>query len=131
MRYLKIAGTVMLWVLQILVSVGFVLTGVAKFRPGFWVAGFARWGYPDSFRMLIGVLEIAGGLLLAFPATASYAAAFIGCIMVGAVGTLFMHNEPSAAPIVWMVALAFLGFVRRRRAWRPVPDVGRAAGNPV
>jgi uncharacterized membrane protein YphA (DoxX/SURF4 family) len=120
MRFLKAAGPVMLWALQILASVGFVLTGFAKFFAPFWIAGFTRWGYPDSFRMLIGVLEIVGGLLLAFPRTASYAAAMLACIMVGAFGTLIAHGEPWKAPIVWMVVIVVIGIARRRAALRPV-----------
>ena len=131
MRNLKTAGTVLLWVLQILVSLAFIGTGIGKFRGAFWIAGFARWGYPDSFRLLIGALEVAGGLLLAFPRTASYAAALIGCIMVGAAGTLVLHHERAFAPIVWFVCIAFIGGVRRRRAWRPFSRSVPAALDPV
>src|SRR4029077_10694634 len=93
MRYLRTAGTVTVWALQAFACLGFVFIGIAKFRPGFWIAGFARWGYSDSFRMLIGILEIAGGVLLTFPLTASYAATLLGSIMVGATVTLVLHNE--------------------------------------
>lgn len=119
MRILKRVGPVLLWVLQALVSVGFVMFGVGKFRGAFWIAGFARWGYPDALRVVIGVLEITGGVLLAFPWTASYAAALIGCIMVGATATLILHKEPAGAPIVWGTVMVLIGIGRRRRAWRP------------
>jgi putative oxidoreductase len=131
MRNLKTVGTVMLWVLQTLVSLGFIGTGIGKFHGAFWIAAFARWGYPDSFRLLIGVLEVAGGLLLAFPRTASYAAALIGCIMVGAAGTLVLHKERAFAPIVWFACTVFIGIVRRRRAWRPISRRVPAALDPV
>jgi len=121
MRYLKAAGTVTIWTLQVLASLGFVYIGIAKFRPGFWIAGFARWGYSDSFRMLIGVLEVAGGALLAFPPTASYAAAVLGCILAGAIGTLVLHNEHPFPPLVWIAVTALIGLVRLPRMWRPGP----------
>jgi uncharacterized membrane protein YphA (DoxX/SURF4 family) len=119
MRYLKTAGTVTMWALQVLASLGFVYIGIAKFRNGFWIAGFARWGYSDSFRMLIGVLEVAGGVLLAFPPTASYAAALLGCILAGAIGTLVLHNEPPFPPLLWIAVIALIGLVRLPRMWRP------------
>ena len=131
MRYLKTAGTVMLWALQIFATVGFTVAGIGKFRSAFWIAAFARWGFSDGFRMLIGVLELAGGLLLAFPRTTSYAAVLIGCIMVGAAGTLVLHKEPWAAPVFWLVIMALLGIARRRRAWRPVSRTVPAALNQV
>jgi len=121
MRYLKAAGTVAMWALQVLASLALVYIGVAKFRSGFWIAGFARWGYSDGFRMLIGALEVAGGVLLAFPPTASYAAALLGCIMAGAVGTLVLHNEHPFPPLFWISVMALIGLVRLPRRWRPGP----------
>ena len=119
MRLLKAAGPVLLWVVQILMSLGFVLIGSLKFFSPFWIAGFTRWGYPASFRLLIGVLEIAGGLMLVFPRAASYAAVMLACILVGAAGTLFVHHEPWKTPIAWLVMTAIVGIGRLRAARRP------------
>lgn len=131
MRFLKSASPVLLWVLQILFSFLFVMTGVGKFRGAFWVAGFARWGYPDGFRVVVGVLEIVAGALLAFPWTASYAAALIVCIMIGAEGTLILNHEKIAPPIVWMVIVTTIGIGRRHRAWRPNARAAAPALDPV
>ena len=120
MRNLKKAGVALLWTVQILVCLAFIMTGVAKFRAPFWIDGFARWGYPDWFRVTIGVLEIVGGLLIALPATASYATALLGGILAGAAATLLLHNENPAAPIVWFVVVVLIGVSRRSRAWRPI-----------
>jgi putative oxidoreductase len=119
MRVLRIVATALLWTLQVLAALGFIGTGIAKFAVPFWIQAFARWGYPGWFRMLIGVLEIAGGLLLAFPRTASYAASLLCCILVGAAGTLVLHREPAAPPFVWFAVIAIVGIARFRRAWRP------------
>ena len=131
MRFRKSARPVSLWVLQILVCVLFVMTGVGKFRGTFWVAAFARWGYPDGFRVVIGVVEIIAGALLAFPWTASYAAALIVCIMIGAEGTLILHHERLAPPIVWIVIVTIIGIGRRQRAWRPSARGTSPALDPV
>jgi hypothetical protein len=131
MRYVKTAGTMMMWALQAFASFAFVFIGIAKFWQPFWIAGFARWGYSGSFRMLIGVLELAGGVMLAFPPTASYAAALIGCIMLGAVGTLALHNEHPTPPLFWFFVMALIGLVRWHRAWRPKSHAAQAALDPV
>ena len=62
MRIVRVLGTVVLWLLQILMAVAVVLIGVVKFADLSWARNFARWGYPDGFYMVIGVLEAAGGL---------------------------------------------------------------------
>lgn len=121
MRYLRIAGVVLLWAIQLLSAFVFVRIGFAKFVHPFWIHAFAKWGYSDSFRILIGILEIAAGVLLAFPQTTVYAAALIDLILTGAVATLIVHGEPNRqvlAPIIWMVLASGLAFARRRRTWR-------------
>jgi uncharacterized membrane protein YphA (DoxX/SURF4 family) len=122
MRYLKIAGIVLLWIVQLLAAFAFLNIGFGKFVGPFWIKAFARWGYSDGFRILIGVLEMAGGALLALPQTTMYAAALIDVIMIGAAGTLLLNGEPHrqvAAPIVWMILVSGLALARRRRTWRP------------
>jgi len=134
MRYARIAGTVLLWAFQLLSAYAFVNIGFAKFGHPFWIKAFARWGYSDAFRILIGVLEMAGGVLLAIPQTTVYAAALIDVIMIGAAGTLLLHGEPHrqiAAPIVWMVVASGLAFARRRRTWRPAGRGARVAAGTV
>jgi len=121
MRVLRIAGTVLLWTLQVLAAAGFIAIGLAKFGSPTWARNFARWGYPDGFYMVIGALELIGGALLLIPRLTSYAAALLGTIMVAAAATLLLHNETAhlSAPLAWLGMLIVLGAARRRRAWRP------------
>ena len=123
MRVVRIAGTVVLWTLQVLAAAGFVAIGVAKFAIPAWAHNFARWGYPDGFYMVIGALEMIGGVLLLVPRLTSYAAALLGAIMIGAAATHLLHNETArlSAPLMWLGMMAVLGFARRRRAWRGSP----------
>jgi len=118
MRIAKFVAA-LIWIAQILAALAFIAIGLAKFRNPFWLRGFLRWGYSDSFRMLIGALEIIGGALLAWPRTTSYGAALLGPILIGAVATLRLHRENLFAPLFWLVIVAFVGIARRRRAWRP------------
>ena len=87
MRIVRRIGVVVLWLLQILTAVGFVLIGVGKFAAPGWQRNFARWGYPDGFYMVIGVLEAAGGLAMLVPRLTAYASAMLGVIMIGAAAT--------------------------------------------
>jgi uncharacterized membrane protein YphA (DoxX/SURF4 family) len=108
-------GPIVQWIITLLAALAFVSVGAGKFRSPFWIAAFPRWGYNDGFRILIGVLEIAGGLLLAVPSTAVYAAILIDTIMVGAVATLAAHHEKLFPPIFWIVIISSIGYARRRR----------------
>ena len=87
MRVLRMAGTVALWIVNILAAAAFVAIGLAKFGSPEWAIKFERWGYPDGFDMVIGALEIAGGVLLLVPKLSSYAAALLGVILIGAAAT--------------------------------------------
>ncbi len=121
MRTVRLAGTIGLWALQVLLGALFVLLGTGKFGDPTWSRNFARWGYPDGFYMVIGVLEALGGLLLFVPRLASYAAAMLGIIMIGASLTHFVHGEMHrvAPPLVYLALLAIVGVSRRRAAVRP------------
>lgn len=118
MRVLRIVGTVVLWALQVLAAAGFIAIGLAKFGSPVWARNFARWGYPDGFYIVIGALELIGGVLLLIPRVTTYAAALLGAIMVGAAATLLVHGEPASAPLAWLCMMIVLGAARRRRMWR-------------
>lgn len=99
MRVLRIVGAVALWIVNILAAAAFVAIGVAKFGLAEWAINFARWGYPDGFYMVIGALEIAGGVLLLVPRLSSYAASLLGAILIGAAATHALNNEaPRCSP---------------------------------
>ena len=90
MRVVKIAGV---WALQILVGCLFVMLGVMKFRDPSWVRNFARWGYPDGFYMVVGVLEALGGAALLAPPLSLYGALLLMAIMFGAAVTHLVHGD--------------------------------------
>jgi uncharacterized membrane protein YphA (DoxX/SURF4 family) len=121
MRIAQRLGTIAVWVLQVLGAVVFVLIGVAKFGDGSWARSFARWGYPDGFYMVIGALEVLGGLALLAPRVASYGAALLGAIMIGAAATHWLHGESGrvVAPLMYLAVLVFIGLARRANAVRP------------
>ncbi len=70
------------------------------------VDGFNQMGYPGWFRLLIGVLETAGGVGLVIPATRKAAAIGLLGIMAGAVWTLWSIGQAPWPPLVVGALLA-------------------------
>lgn len=133
MRILARLGTVLLWILQVLLAALFVLAGTIKFVDPMWPRNFARWGYPDGFYLVIGVLEAIGGLSLLVPRVASYGAAMLGVIMIAASLTHAIHGESGrvAPPLLYLALLAVVGAVRWRCAIRLTPRRPPAGLEPV
>src|SRR4051812_7992810 len=109
--------TIALWVATGLLACLFALSGLMKFVNPEMAEQFARWGYADWFRVLIGVVEIGGGLALLLPRTAFPAAVALAVVMAGAVSTHLRGGElPQAAgPLVLLAALVLVGYARRPR----------------
>lgn len=129
MRTLRLAGIIGLWGLQVLLAALFVVIGIAKFGDPSWARNFARWGYPSGFYMVIGALEAIAGVCLLVPRIATYAAALLVVIMIGASATHLLHNEMHrvVAPLIYLAVLAVIGIARLRSAARPSLLAGRAA----
>lgn len=99
----RVAARVLGWLLAVV----FVLSGVTKLiGMQQAVDGFREFGFPDWFRLLIGALETAGGIGLAFPSTAKLAAFGMLVIMAGAVWTLWSAGQGLAPPLVVAAFLA-------------------------
>jgi uncharacterized membrane protein YphA (DoxX/SURF4 family) len=114
MRIVRLVGVVVLWLLQFLMAVGFVIIGIAKFGDPSWARNFARWGYPDGFYMVIGALEAAGGVALLVPRFTSYTAAVLGVIMRTSITSrprATTWNCTLEPPPIW--------FGTRSAPWRP------------
>ena len=118
MRIVRLVG---MWTLQVLLGALFVVLGTAKFGDPSWVRKFAGWGYPDGFYMAVGVLEIAGGLMVLVPRVASYGALVIATVMVGAALTHLAHGETQRliGPLMFLAVAVAVAWLRRRSAARP------------
>ncbi len=88
----------------------------------YWHGAFVRWGYPEWFPTLIGVLEILGALLILFPKTASLGAITLACIMLGATVTHLRYDSlmVAAFPALFFVSLSSLAYYRFPRKAPPV-----------
>lgn len=103
------------WLLALL----FVAAGVPKVLGlGSAATEFARLGYSTGFRLLVGVLEIAGGVALLVDPVALYGAVLLLLIMVGATWTLVAVGDPLVPPLVVGALLAVLVALRVRSASR-------------
>lgn len=84
-RLTRLSRLVASWLLAAWFAHLYVTMGLPKFRSdSFWTALFEHWGYPPSFRILIGVIEVGAGVLILVPWTATYAATALLVVMLGA-----------------------------------------------
>lgn len=103
---------VLSWILALV----FVAAGVPKIIGVAQVAAnFEHLGYSPAFRVLIGVLEVAGGVALLVPAAALYGALLLIVIMIGAAWTVLRVGDSVAPPIIVGALLALLAVLRTRR----------------
>ena len=93
-RLRRFGREAMLWVVTLFLMQAFVPSGYYKLLDNSgWTEAFAGWGYSESFRRAVGVAEIIAGLVILVPRVASYGAALMFMIMVGAIGTHFRFGE--------------------------------------
>ncbi len=111
----KRGSAIAVWVLSVLLALLFLFAGSQKLlgaaEP---TEHFAQWGYPSWFRMLIGLIEVVGGLALLVPSLAFYAAGALGAVMVGAIYTHLTQAAPGIpVPIVCLLVLTYIALSRR------------------
>jgi uncharacterized membrane protein YphA (DoxX/SURF4 family) len=94
------------WCLGAYLALMYVRMGWIKFDPGgFWTAAFERWGYPAWLRLLVGAIEVGGGLLLLVPWFASYAALAVSVVMAAAWVT--RARDARFVDVAWISAYLF------------------------
>ena len=111
--WMKAAG----WAVLILAALFFIWNGLQKLTGAEqMVAMFQAMGYPAWMRIAVGVAETVGGLFLLIPRSTSMAAAFLGCLMFGAVIAELQSGNTFGAliPAQWLVLFALVVWVRRR-----------------
>jgi len=109
---------------QVVLGVVFLGAGGQKLRGADqMVDDFARYRYPQWFRVVTGAVEVAGaaGMLagLGRPALVPPAGLLLGATMVGAIVTHVRVGDPRRAVARPAVLLALTGVVLARRAGIP------------
>lgn len=122
MKYLTIGGT---WILTLLLAVLMAGPGSQKFTSPTWERMFRTWGYPDGFYLVIGAVEVIGGIALLIPRVASYSAITLAIVMIGASATQVLRGgRNGVGEIVFALLLCALAAIRwrdRLRIKRPQP----------
>ncbi|MEO9964742.1 MAG: DoxX family protein [Reichenbachiella sp.] len=103
------------WVFQILMGALYVIesTGKVTSQPEV-IAMFDHWGYPYGFYLIIGGLELLGGILLFYPKTSGYASIILIAVMIGATITHIVHDEGLIVlrPLAYMAGLIIVFYIR-------------------
>ena len=124
MNYLKVGGT---WILTLLLAVVMVGPGSQKFTSPTWQRMFRTWGYPDGFYLVIGAIEVIGGIGLLIPRIASYCAITLSSVMLGASATQVLRGgRNGVGEIVFALLLAAIAWIR----WRDRLRLAKPA-NPI
>ena len=113
----NVAKAVALWLPVILLVLIFAPQGRSKFfSDSGWARAFRHWGYPDWFRVLIGVMELSGVALLLLGRTAAFGALVLICVMLGAMAThvIFDAGRHMTSEVV-PLTLSIIVLVLRRR----------------
>jgi putative oxidoreductase len=116
---MRIAREVALWLIAIFLAFVFVRQGYAKFfSTSGWARAFRLWHFPDGFRILVGVVEVAAGLIVLIPRLARIGAIMIAVVMLGAMATHVYWGHPRQVTneILPLVLSALLAAGRWRRS---------------
>jgi uncharacterized membrane protein YphA (DoxX/SURF4 family) len=116
--FIKTARIIGAWLPAILLILIFARQGWAKFSDtSGWAAAFRHWGYPDWFRVMIGVLELAGVVLLTLGRTAAFGAMIIIVVMLGAWAThlIFDGGRHMTSEVVPLVLASVVLILRRQQ----------------
>jgi uncharacterized membrane protein YphA (DoxX/SURF4 family) len=119
-------------VLSVLLALMFVGASIPKLlgAPDA-VAGFAKYGYPDWFRLAVGVTEVVSAALLLVPRLAWLGASAIAVIMVGATYTHAVLGTGEGAnavvTLILLIIASFIAYARWPRARANVGGVARGA----
>lgn len=113
----KTAKVIGIWIPAILLVAIFAPQGWSKFSDASgWAAAFRHWGYPDWFRITIGVVELAAVALLLLGRTAAFGALLIIAVMLGGMAThvIFDGGKHMTSEVVPLV-LGTIVLVARRK----------------
>lgn len=110
-----VAGTVALWVLQVLLAGVFVMAAIPKITADpMAVAGFDLLGLGVPGMVVVGWLELAGAVALLVPRLCGLAAACQVVLMIGAtITTAILMPEMLAMPAVTLVLVCVVAWFRR------------------
>ena len=114
-RILKIIGR---WAPALLLVLIFAPQGWSKFfDDSGWATAFRHWGYPDWFRVTVGVMELTAVVLLLLGRSAAFGALLIIVVMLGGMAThmIFDGGRHMTSEVVPLVLGSIVLAVRRQQ----------------
>lgn len=118
---IKAGKVIGMWIPAILLVLIFAPQGWSKFNDASgWATAFRHWGYPDWFRVTVGVTELAAVVLLLLGRTAAFGAILIIIVMLGGMAThiIFDGGRHLTSEIVPLTLASIVLAVRRRQVAR-------------
>ncbi|HKO50236.1 MAG TPA: DoxX family protein [Polyangiaceae bacterium] len=101
---------------SVLLAFAFAASGLTKLiGMQAHIDHFAKWGYPDWFRVFVGAAEVAGAVGILVPRTSLLACAGMGILMLGAAYTHLTNGEgaQASAPLLLLALLGYVAWSRR------------------
>ena len=112
----RIAKEIVFWIIALFLALVCLRSGLMKLPgSGFWANDFVRWGYPNWFRIVVGIAELISFVLLLIPRLAGYGAVIFAIVMLGAIFTHVTHNESSRLPFNFLLLALSLFIIFARR----------------
>ena len=113
---------IIVWTVTLFLALVCLRSGLMKMPsvPGaeFWIRDFARWGYPDWFRIIVGAAELISFVLLLVPRFAGFGAGVFAVVMLGAIFTHANNGETSRLPLNFLLfALSLIIVFARQPAF--------------
>lgn len=121
-------------ILSVLLAAVFLAASIPKLvgaEPLILQAAAMR-GFPDWIRIVVAIVEVAGGIALLIPAMSAVAATMLALLMVPAAITQRVSGEPGIfIPVTLFLLLMVLAALRRPDAVRGIWREARHAPHPV
>ena len=104
-------------VLRVLLALFFVLIAAKNLSGDAQIASdFQRFGFPDWFRVLVAVLQIAGAVLLFVPGATLIGCGVLAFVLLGAIVSHVRHDplQSAVSPLVFLVLVSLVALASRR-----------------
>ena len=114
-RILRIVGR---WVPALLLVLIFAPQGWSKFfDDSGWATAFRHWGYPDWFRVTVGITELTAVVLLLLGGSAAFGALLVIVVMLGGMAThvIFDGGRHMTSEVVPLVLGSIVLAMRRQQ----------------
>lgn len=111
------AINVILWILQIGFALVFLMAGVVKLlNEPMMVEVFAKAGFGQWLRYVVGVIEVGAALMLLIPKLVPFGALLLICTMVATIiAHLTILGESASLPIILLLLNALILWGRREK----------------